>query len=265
MKKLISLTAAFVLILSLLASCKSDPAVNTSTSASALTESEKSSSVSLNPSSEEPVTTSSDSSSVNSYNPVNNHPNLKDRSLFVLGDSISIDYGPYLGAAVNGVFKYSRKQNPQNPDEVPEALKDQNGRTSKLCFEYLKYEVDRGVKYDILMINCGIHDMSTGVSISEYEIYIDQLVKFAKANCNDFVWVTSTDFGNKADKVAQYNEVATRIMTANNIFIIDLNKISNAYGVIDDITRDSTHFKPEYAEKQGQEIARLLKAMYYAG
>lgn len=81
------------------------------------------------------------------------------RSIFVIGDSISIHYGPYLKAFIQEKFNYDRRR------EIGEALKNldkpigANAGDSSMVLKYLQEEMDKQVKYDILLLNCGLHDI----------------------------------------------------------------------------------------------------------
>ena len=82
--------------------------------------------------------------------------------LFVIGDSISIFYGPYLKKYVEGKFDYDRKR------DKGEAMKNldnpvgANGGDSRMVLSYLKeLSADPSFKADVLLLNCGLHDVKT--------------------------------------------------------------------------------------------------------
>ena len=70
------------------------------------------------------------------------------RSIFVIGDSISIHYGLYLKEMIKDRFNYNRKSG------LKDALKDidrpigANAGDSSMVLEYLTEENKRNIKYD---------------------------------------------------------------------------------------------------------------------
>ena len=74
---------------------------------------------------------------------------MEKRKLFVIGDSISIHYGPYLKAITKGKFEYDRKtgldQALTNLDKPTGA----NAGDSLMVLEYLTEEFKKNTKYDL--------------------------------------------------------------------------------------------------------------------
>ena len=81
------------------------------------------------------------------------------RDVFIIGDSISIHYGPYLKKYISNNYNYDRKRG------LEVALKDldnpvgANAGDSRMVLQYLKEEQEKETKYDVLLINCGDHDI----------------------------------------------------------------------------------------------------------
>ncbi len=80
--------------------------------------------------------------------------------LFVLGDSISIQYGPFLAKNLHNVARYDCKSG------LPMALKDlddpqgANGGDSGMVLAYLRERMESGgFSPDVLLLNCGLHDI----------------------------------------------------------------------------------------------------------
>jgi hypothetical protein len=92
------------------------------------------------------------------------------KKLFVVGDSISIQYGPYLKKMVEHRFLYDRKRGEQ------EALADldnpvgANGGDSRMVLDYLEQERTRGMSCDVLLVNCGLHDIKTDPLSGEMQV-----------------------------------------------------------------------------------------------
>src|SRR5690606_19411799 len=95
------------------------------------------------------------------------------RKLFIVGDSISIQYGPYVKALTTDYLRYDRKRG------EAEALVDldkpvgANGGDSSMVLQYL-LEQDKGVQYDVLLVNCGLHDMKTNPVTKEKQVPLKQ-------------------------------------------------------------------------------------------
>ncbi len=97
--------------------------------------------------------------------------------IHVLGDSISLQYGPYLQQYLAGVMDYARKEgeteallNLDNPQGA-------NGGDSAMVLSFVKaLAAAGGIDADLLLVNCGLHDIKrnreTGqaqVAIADYE------------------------------------------------------------------------------------------------
>src|SRR5690606_4561706 len=86
--------------------------------------------------------------------------NTKRPSVFLIGDSISIQYGPYLEEYMQGMIEFDRKRDDGNAEETANVIKGANGGDSKMVLAYLKAKLEEpGFKPDYLLINCGLHDI----------------------------------------------------------------------------------------------------------
>ena len=82
--------------------------------------------------------------------------------LFVVGDSISIDYGSALHKhLLDSGFKYSRKNEGADPSDT--GLTGQNGGDSRHVLAYLQQliatKASSPVRQGWLIVNCGLHDI----------------------------------------------------------------------------------------------------------
>ena len=199
--------------------------------------------------------------------------------VFVIGDSISIHYGPFLKTSLKGFFSYDRKR------DKGEAVKDldnpvgANGGDSGMVLAYLKELNDNAeFKTDYLLVNCGLHDIkrktptdSTQISLKKYKDNLQSIINISEDMKVKLVWVNSTPvvdsihnhrvpfFRFKKDLMA-YNKIADSIMFHAHVPIIDLftftkKKFPNAY-------IDHIHFKKEIREKQADFIAGSLIAIF---
>ncbi|GGK27823.1 hypothetical protein GCM10007962_22630 [Yeosuana aromativorans] len=199
--------------------------------------------------------------------------------VFVIGDSVSIHYGPYLKNSLKGFFEYDRKR------DKGEALKDldnpvgANGGDSQMVLDYLKTLVkDKGFKTDYLLVNCGLHDIkrkspndSSQVSLKNYKSNLAEIVNLSKKMRVTLVWVSSTPvvdsihnkrvpfFRFERDLIA-YNKAADSIMHHAHVPIIDLFTFTKKY--IPGAYLDHIHYKKEIREKQADFIAGSLSAIF---
>src|SRR5690606_17307463 len=164
------------------------------------------------------------------------------RRLFVVGDSISIQYGVYLARYLQGEVEYDRKRdNGGSPDDrVPDT---QNGGDSGMVLAYLKTKLqDPGFKPDVLMLNCGLHDIRKNirsqqhqVPIQEYENNLKAILKLVQDRGIRLIWVRTTevidslhnakedlDFTRHASDIQTYNKVADKIFRKAGVPVIDL-------------------------------------------
>lgn len=195
------------------------------------------------------------------------------KQLFVLGDSISIQYGPYLRKMLDGRYRYDRKRGEE------EALADldrpvgANGGDSGMVLDYLGRERDKQVRYDVLLLNCGLHDIKTDpvsgrkqVSPVAYRDNLEEIARIAREMAQAPVWVRTTDAVEQIhnvrstsiyryhDDVVAYNAIADEVMSAHEVPIIDLYTFTRCFGT--NAFSDHVHYTEE---------VQCLQAAYIAG
>ena len=203
---------------------------------------------------------------------------MEKRKLFVIGDSISIHYGPYLKAITKGKFEYDRKtgldQALTNLDKPTGA----NAGDSLMVLEYLREEYKKNTKYDILLINCGLHDVRVDrfskeiqVSLEEYKLNLSKIMSLAKEMANEIIWIgltpvidevhnsRKTGFLRFSEDVAVYDNNAKAIMREHNIPFIDIYSLTKNLGM--DIYCDHVHFKEDVRKLQAAFIAGYLNSI----
>lgn len=205
--------------------------------------------------------------------------------LFVVGDSISIQYGPYLEAALGPSFHYDRKH---DDGGAPPALHNldvptgANGGDSGMVLAYLRHRRTQApIEADFLLVNCGLHDIKTDIATGGIQVPIEQyrnnllgIIEESAAMNLRLIWVRSTpvfdEVHNRADSLFYryardldaYNAAADEIMSAAHVPIIDLHGFSAAY--LPDGFCDHVHYSEAVRELQGRfvagEIARLVNS-----
>ena len=189
--------------------------------------------------------------------------------LHIVGDSISMQYGPYLAQMLAGVLTYSRK--PAQSDEPDSA----NGGDSAMVLDYLRQRLAQPPKIDLLMVNCGLHDikMNPGQSdhqapVAQYEQNLQAILGLARERDLPMIWVRttpvvdaihnsrSTRFKRYGRDVEQYNAAADRVMAAHNIATIDLFTFTRNLGP--DVYVDHVHYTAAVRAQHAAFIAGRL-------
>ena len=124
---------------------------------------------------------------------------MERRKVFVIGDSVSIHYGPYLKRMIEDKFQYDRKRgNAQALIDLDKPL-GANAGDSKMVLEYLEEEFKKNTRYDILLINCGLHDVRVDrfsneiqIGLQEYKRNLSRIMKIAKEMASKIIWVGLT-------------------------------------------------------------------------
>ncbi|MFH0921567.1 MAG: SGNH/GDSL hydrolase family protein [Fibrobacterota bacterium] len=193
-------------------------------------------------------------------------------SLHVVGDSISIDYGPHLERFLKPGIRYSRKEGQYKNLDVPEGA---NGGDSSRVLRYLEWLGEKGFRTDCLAVNCGLHDIKQDpvsgkfqVEINRYRENLLEIVKTGARLSGLMGWITTTpvddethrkhlkDFVRRNANVTAYNAAALEIMSAAGVRIIDMHAF--VLGLTGLLYRDHVHFLPEICRQQGEFIAGEL-------
>lgn len=194
------------------------------------------------------------------------------QKLFVLGDSISIQYGPYLAQMLRGVFEYARKEAEAQPPVASRYPADTNGGDSSMVLAYLEAQLAK-IASDLLLLNCGLHDVKVDpqdgtkqVPPDRYQANLRDIVRLVRRNRTRAVWVRttpvddethnsrSTSFYRFGRDVIHYNEIADTVFAEAGIPVIDLYTFTLNLG--DGVYCDHVHFT---------ERVRALQAAYIAG
>lgn len=201
------------------------------------------------------------------------------RSVYVIGDSISIQYGPYLRNMLTGAFGYDRKRGEDQALADLDQPVGANGGDSLRVLDYLRIERAKGTVYDILLLNCGLHDINTDASNGKKQIApeayrdnLEQLLELAQRMANVVVWVRTTDADAEIhntpdralhrfhDDVLLYNETADAICRHRGISRIDLYRFTRSFGR--EAFCDHVHYKDEIRQLQAAYIAGYLFASF---
>ncbi len=202
--------------------------------------------------------------------------------IYVLGDSISVQYGPYLQKYLRGIAEFSRKGGMDEAMRNIDRAVGANGGDSSMVLAFLEAESrSGGIDADLLLLNCGLHDIKTDpktgkkqVSLEDYVKNLGEIVSTVSKMKPKLVWIRTTpcdekihnsrptmEFHRFSADCKAYNEVADRIMDELEVPMIDLHTFTANIG--GDIYCDHVHFHDDVREKQAAFIAGWLNAMNY--
>jgi lysophospholipase L1-like esterase len=196
--------------------------------------------------------------------------------LYVIGDSISIHYGPYLQAYLEGIVEYSRKKDADEKLLNLDNPQGDSGGDSSMVLSFLKAKAHcGGIDADFLLLNCGLHDIKTDpksgnkqVPIRQYENNLREIVKIVRELGPKLIWVRSTLFDDNIHNSSyvgfyryvidciEYNRVADLVMEKNGVPVIDLCNFTLNLGR--DLYFDHVHFIESVRKKQAAYIAKWL-------
>ena len=192
------------------------------------------------------------------------------KAVFIIGDSVSIHYGPFLKVMIKSKYNFDRTSEIVDGDlDKPVGA---NAGDSKMVLEYLRDEYNKGTTYNILLLNCGLHDIRIDrvtkkiqIMGRQYKENLNSMSDFALKMSERVMWITTTPvvdvvhnrrnegFLRYNKDVILYNTIAENVMDKYQISCVDLYAFTNSLG--DDIYCDHVHFKEEVRALQGAFIA----------
>lgn len=190
--------------------------------------------------------------------------------IFLMGDSISIHYGPYLIKDLAGVAAIDQKK----IETLQGREFSRNGGDSKRVLDYLTAKITQpGFNPDYIILNCGLHDIGRDtvtkqlqVSPDEYKTNLRKIFSTIQEKKIRIIWVTTTpvvdSIHNARTKallrysadLENYNRIAAGVCKEFSVEMIDLHDFTQTMGT--DAYIDNVHYKEEI---------RALQAAYIAG
>ena len=206
--------------------------------------------------------------------------------LFVLGDSISMHYGPFLEAQLKGFWFYERKVAPVGAETADlDEGKGANGGDSSMVLAYLERRLQEpAFRPDLLLLNCGLHDVKTSpetgtrqIPEAAYRANLTRIVDLLGKRGIRMIWVRTTHcddtihntissgFRRYIADVEAYNGIADEVMTAAGIATIDLHRFTRNLGEDGDLFCDHVHFQPAVCAQQAAFVAGAIVGMSRKG
>ncbi len=193
--------------------------------------------------------------------------------LFLIGDSISVQYTPHLAHYLDGVVEFDRKRDDGRAEQKWDVPTGANGGDSTMVLAYLKAKLgDETFRPNYLLLNCGLHDIKRHednqpqVNMDNYRRNLLSIVDLLGDHGIRLIWIRTTPvidsihnsrtttFKRYAADVDQYNQIADKVCTDHEIPVIDLFGFTNQLGR--EVFMDHVHYT---------EAARKLQAAYIAG
>lgn len=207
---------------------------------------------------------------------------MEQNRIHVVGDSISLQYGPFLQRALGPAFHYTRKGGEEEALLDLDVPRGSNGGDSAMVREYLERLADGGrFHVDVLLINCGLHDIKTDpasaarqVEPDAYRENLAAIIALAARLAGQTIWIETTpvddtlharrktNFGRVQADVVLYNAIAAEVMTERAIPILDLGRFTATLGSGAAIFRDGVHFVEPVQQQQAAYIAGWLGARF---
>jgi lysophospholipase L1-like esterase len=181
-------------------------------------------------------------------------------SVYVIGDSISIHYGPYLRDALAGRCDYDRKGGADNTDDNSYGHDGANCGDSSGALKFLRRLMEENPQWkpDLLLLNCGLHDVKTEpatgkrqISNEQYRANLLAMRQLLAQRGVNVAWVRLTtviddlhnsrsQFHRFAADVDALNAVADGVFAAGGCHLLDLHSVTKACGP--DAYKDHVHY-----------------------
>ena len=191
-----------------------------------------------------------------------------------------MQYGPYLEQFTRNRFSYARKTG-EEAFLQPEGGGNANGGDSSSVRYYLERMVAANQPIiDLLLVNCGLHDIKTSpetgtkqVPIDQYEENLNEIVKLSCSKANRVGWIRTTtavdsihnkpgmEFLRHAADLDRYNAIADAVVEEAGINSIDLYGFTVSLGPAEEIFCDHVHYIERVRELQGAYIAGFIQSI----
>ena len=201
--------------------------------------------------------------------------------IFIIGDSISIQYGPNLEKLSPGKFEYARKTGSEEALKNLDIPVGANGGDSSRVLEYIQALVRAEFQADLVLLNCGLHDLKLEIDKLQvptelYEANLKAIASLLNEKKIKTAWIKTTPVNDKIhaeekpflrrmQEVDTYNKIADKVMSEAGFDLIDLYTFTlnlggglTTDGIHPDLTYDGVHFDVPTQEKQAAFIAGWL-------
>lgn len=202
------------------------------------------------------------------------------KKVLLIGDSISLDYGPQLRSLLREDIAVFSREGAEEAYKNLDLPIGGNGGDSRRVLDYVtKLDADGKLDADYFFFNCGLHDIKRErpeehLQIDEctYRANLQAIVDLMKKRgiCTVFITTTQADgtrykptmpFTRRTEDVLTYNAIAKEVMEQNGLDMVDLFAFTDSLGRVgNDLFRDHTHFLPDVITLHAKFIADAINA-----
>ena len=194
--------------------------------------------------------------------------------IFLIGDSISVQYWPYLREYMASWADMERKKDDGQAEQNLDVPTGANGGDSRMVLAYLRARFkDASFQPDYLLLNCGLHDIKHDpitdiiqVEADDYRKNLNAIFTLLREKKVKPIWIRTTwvvdsihnskssSIKRYAVDVDKYNGIADEVCKEYDIPSIDLYEFSKKLGIEHVI--DHVHY---------DQSTRTLQAAYITG
>ena len=205
------------------------------------------------------------------------------KSVYLIGDSISLHYGEFFVEAVSDTFKCISREGVQEAlANINNAVGGNAGDSSRVLELVKKQDAEKSNNYDILLFNCGLHDIkrhppkqTLQIEPDVYEKNICEVIEIATKKgispvfimttpVNDAIHHSYLEINHGIERfngdVVEYNKIAVRVMEKYKIPVINLYDFTLSFG--ESAYSDHVHYTTEVRKLQAQFVATELKKLF---
>lgn len=192
---------------------------------------------------------------------------------FLVGDSISGYYKPYLAKYLAGYVMLESKKDDSQVEDYLDLPGGANTSDSRKALAFLQGQYKNAAfNPDYILLNCGLHDIKRDletnelqISEQEYRKNLEAIARLLSEHQTRLIWIRTTPvvdhihnarqttFRRYAADVAAYNQIADEVCLKYKIPEIDLFTFTKRLG--DEQFIDHVHYKEPARNLQGAFIA----------
>lgn len=201
------------------------------------------------------------------------------KELYIIGDSISMGYGPFLRGFLPGGWHLNRKEDKRGSAwknlDLPQG---ENNGDSRMVLAYVKHLLSVNWRIPaLLLLNCGLHDLKRydgifQIPIESYRRNLAEIFDLLLQGNVPVVWISSTpvddethnrlkdDFKRYNADVINYNEAAAGIAKERGVPVIDL--YAATLPLIPAGFMDHVHYQENVRKFQAEFIFNSIKTAF---
>jgi hypothetical protein len=132
--------------------------------------------------------------------------------LFLIGDSISVQYSSFLEKYVDGFVLFDRKRDDGQVEKDFDVPTGANGGDSQMVPAYLRTKVkDPSSNPDYLLLTCGLHNIRRNSSTNKIQVEeqqygenLDAIIEMLRGKSIQLIWIRTTPVVDSIHNVRQH-------------------------------------------------------------